>query len=1025
MADKTELELWEELPGITGDDSIPYTNWHEYEVAVEEGKDFVPSIPTIKKMPGRKEYEFSVDSALDTIDLTFNGYIPSKDAIEFFNVIRLVLGEDPEVNSSLMHYFLVDLLFGNIERHQYPYSKEIQDNIRINSRKVAIIASRNSAKSTVITAFFPIYVAITGKVPNFGHLMFIVGFGDSQQAGAKVQANTIRDICEDSAFCKEYFEKMRFTDEECEFIRKGPEKVRKRAFMYKVKGAAGGSVRGIRYKTERPGMILFDDIIKNEADANSDVIMAKLQSMIYLDAENALGGAKGKVVIINTPFNKRDPVYTALESGVWTPVCLPICEKIYEGMPREEYRGAWEDMHSYDRVMERYEDSIGTDTLRGFNQELMLRIADEGSKLIKEGQIQWISRKLLEKQLENYNIYITTDFTASNSKKGDFSATFVWAVSSGGDWFLLDVSLKKLGIEEQYEPLFHMLSKWGSKYGRQVTVGVEIDGQQQINLHVLKKMMIEKNTYFTFARQLGQPFGSEGISRRRAGGKKHEQFMRVHPLFQGGKMFFCEELRDSPDMKELLEELGYITWEAIASTHDDGLDCQVAGSLVLMADGTHKAIEEIVLGDHVKTVSSTGQGYSKANTAIMTGKKVVTDYTLSNGDVLSMTDNHLVMTTDGYVFACDLLPSHNIIQDIEWKKVLLSTEENGSLIKMDDTAVPLELKGGSDSYHSLHTGRIQAYGAVLRCMYTTKTIIKQMTSSVISNYFPKLSIWENMILNSDNGAIVKKRLLKAKKHIARQTTHLSSYMKKYVQSVGSNGVLQQHTRSIVQRNVGLKTIQLVKRLRKNMQLKVYVQQNVKYVVEKLSHTVVKQKHVVVSAWLSTMSLIRKKFNLHASTVVISSQVEKVQLDSVDKRVQSEAVNSIQHIQSVQGYTAQPVCVSKITHPELSTVQKHVNLELDSEIVKYAIANIGDKYTTTNLLGKTNRREELTYNFEVEETNNYMMFSGIVLHNCISMLGQMEVLLPAKAAVSMHKTGSHLMWGFEDEDEEEISGYSGY
>ena len=68
------------------------------------------------------------------------------------------------------------------------------------------------------------------------------------------------------------------------------------------------------------------DIIKNEADAGSDVIMAKLRSMIYSDAENALG-KKGKIIIVNTPFNKKDPVYAALEGGVWTPVCLPVCEK--------------------------------------------------------------------------------------------------------------------------------------------------------------------------------------------------------------------------------------------------------------------------------------------------------------------------------------------------------------------------------------------------------------------------------------------------------------------------------------------------------------------------------------------------------------------------------------------------------------------------------------------------------------------------------------------------------------------------
>ena len=43
-------------------------------------------------------------------------------------------------------------------------------------------------------------------------------------------------------------EKMRFTDEECEFIRKGEGPTKKRAFMFKVKGAAGGSVRVLDIK---------------------------------------------------------------------------------------------------------------------------------------------------------------------------------------------------------------------------------------------------------------------------------------------------------------------------------------------------------------------------------------------------------------------------------------------------------------------------------------------------------------------------------------------------------------------------------------------------------------------------------------------------------------------------------------------------------------------------------------------------------------------------------------------------------
>lgn len=553
---------------VVGDESTPYSNWKAYTDAVQSGKE---PAPVDKKENPNEKYSFLVDEALDNIDLTFNGYTPSEDALKFFNIVRLVLGEDPEVDNGLMHYFLVDLVYGNVTKEQFPYTEEINGRIRFNPRKIAIIASRFSAKSTIITAFMPIVTAVTGNIPNFGDVMFWVSFGDSQQAGAKVQANTIRDICSDSAFCKDYFERMRFTDEECEFIRKGSGPEKKRAFMFKVKGAAGGSVRGIRYKTERPQIFTFDDIIKNEADANSPIIMAKLRSMIYSDAENALG-RKGKIIIVNTPFNKKDPVYAALESGVWTPVCVPICENISLDLTKDEYRGSWEAMKSYEDVMEKYQDAYYGDTLREFNQELMLRISSEEDKLIKDDQIQWYSRALLEKSISNYNIYVTTDFTASNSLKGDFSVVLVWALNSNGDWFLLEATVRKMTIDDQYKPLFAANRRWGAKYGRQLTVGVEIDGQQQLNLHSLKNQMLQYNSFFTFARQIGSPAGKEGISRRQAMGAKHEQFMRVHPLFQNKKIFFPEELRDTPDMKEILNELNYVTYEGIGSKHDDALD---------------------------------------------------------------------------------------------------------------------------------------------------------------------------------------------------------------------------------------------------------------------------------------------------------------------------------------------------------------------------------------------------------------------------------------------------------------------
>ncbi|MCF6331050.1 MAG: hypothetical protein L3I99_05825 [Sulfurimonas sp.] len=553
-----------------------YQNWSEYEAAVKRGDEISPPIVKNRVDPNQK-YKFNVDKALDSIDLTFSDYTPSKEAIEFFILIRLVMGEEPELKNSKMHYFLVDLVFNKIKVEDYPFPDEIRSKIRLNPKKIAIIAARRSAKSTILTTYLPIYVAIKGLIPNFGSVMFWVSFGDSQQSGARVQANSIRDICEESEFCKTYFEKMRFTDEECEFTRKGSGKSSKRSFMFKVKGAAGGSIRGIRYKGERPNILTFDDIIKTEADANSVIIMSKLRSMIYSDAESAMSN-RSKIIIINTPFNKKDPVYNALENGVWTPMCIPMCKEISLDLKKEDFVGSWEAMNNYDWAIERYHDAHYGDTLREFNQELMLRIASEEQKLIKKDQLQWYSRSQIEKNIAGYKIVGTTDYTASNSTDGDFSATMLWAVNHIGAWFLLDMSLKKEGIEEQYEHIFRMVQKYSLLGCSAIEVGIEVDGQQQLNIHALKSAMRLKNIYFSFSKQIGKPYGSEGFSR--VGSSKHGHFMRVHPIFQNKKIYFPEELIGSPDMDELLEELNSVTYTSLTAIHDDGIDCVSAIGLL-------------------------------------------------------------------------------------------------------------------------------------------------------------------------------------------------------------------------------------------------------------------------------------------------------------------------------------------------------------------------------------------------------------------------------------------------------------
>jgi len=515
---------------------------------------------------------FDLDLALDTVDLTFPNYTPTKDSLEFFALMRMVAGEDFEYTTPLWHYFAIDVVFGNVTADQFPYCKEVTDSITVNYKRIAIVASRGLAKSTVITAFLPIYCAIKGKYPNGDKSQFHLLLFASAQGGGRVAAKAVQALCEDSVFCQSYFETMEFTESESRFIRKGTAKVKNRMFLVRYMGIGGG-IRGVRDHTgTRPDTIMFDDVILNSDAAYSDTIMNSIRNTMNADAINALvGGGRGRIISVATPFHLQDPVIETLTGGAYTPVAIPICKEIYEGISEEEFIGAWPSMHPYHAVIEQYNSSVASNSTREFNQERMLRISSDEDRMITDEMIEWYDRKELLKGINNYNIYITTDFTTTSESKADFSGLCAWAINSNKDFFLVDICLRRQGIAEQYEELFRMVNFWSS-HGKAVEVGIEVDGQQKAHIFALKEMMIKRSEWFTFARQKGAKMGSEGILSRATGGNKHERFRMMLPHFQNHHIHFPTQLERTPDMLEMLKQLKYTTWEAFGG-HDDGPDC--------------------------------------------------------------------------------------------------------------------------------------------------------------------------------------------------------------------------------------------------------------------------------------------------------------------------------------------------------------------------------------------------------------------------------------------------------------------
>ena len=460
--------------------------------------------------------------------------------------------------------------------------------------RTAVLCCREFAKSTIIGSFVPLYMAWKGELPGFGKVNYGLYVGDSMRNNVKTTMNTIEQVYLESEWLQTQFESARFTDELVELVRlprtaaeitlyevaiaagKKPTQVpgrSKRKFAMRGVGAQTGT-RGTRSGLQRPQFAIIDDVVPSEAEANSDTILDGIESTIESDVLNALHGAGSFAILIGTPYNKKDPVYSRVESKTWVPVVFPICERIHEDMLPGEFRGVWENRHSYSKVMKRYLDAVNSNKTRSFMQELMLRITSEKDKAIPNDYIEPFNRDDILKNGAAYNWYITTDFTTTGGSGNDFSGMAVWAVSSNNDYFLVDLVLKKMDLALQYNELFRLVNRY-KRYNGMIEVGIEIDGQQKIHLFAIKELMNKKNEYFTIGKQKGGV--REGILSKQSKGGKEGRFSVMVPLFQAGKIRFARELSDSTSMRELRNELDYVTYDEhgrlqFGSVHDDGLD---------------------------------------------------------------------------------------------------------------------------------------------------------------------------------------------------------------------------------------------------------------------------------------------------------------------------------------------------------------------------------------------------------------------------------------------------------------------
>lgn len=478
----------------------------------------------------------SVEEYLNEITYTPDPeYVPSDFALEFVNFIKLVNGEAGEEHKTpVVHYHMLD-------------------NICSKRTNVANMCARGLAKTTLMGEYLILYLAVYGELPNFGKVNLGLYVSDSIENGVKNMRKNLEHRWENSEFLKRYIPVAKFTDIRWEFVN-----VEGHKLVFKGYGAKTG-VRGAKEMGVRPQLALLDDLVSDE-DARSATVINSIEDTVYKAVTYALHPTHYKIIWNGTPFNARDPLYKAVESGAWAVNVYPVCEEF--PCTEEEFLGAWPDRFTFRYVLSMYERAMKAGKIDTFNQELMLRIMSAEERLIEDHEIGWYKRDMVLQNRGAYNFYITTDFANTEQSAGDYSVISVWAYSNNGEWFWVDGVVKRQLMDKNLDDLFRLAQEYKPEQ-----VGIEISGQQKGYIPWIDEQMGSRNIYFTIAQELNST--QRGF---RPSKNKFERFNVVVPLFKLHKIRFPLELRDSPMLREMIDELTLASREKFKSKHDDFID---------------------------------------------------------------------------------------------------------------------------------------------------------------------------------------------------------------------------------------------------------------------------------------------------------------------------------------------------------------------------------------------------------------------------------------------------------------------
>ena len=504
----------------------------------------------------------TVEDHLNDVDYDFKGYVPAKEALMFVNFIKEVNAGSEENETPLIHLKMMDNVFND-------------------EPMVAIMVFRGSGKTTVFAEYLILFIAAFGYLPGFGDVEFILYVTDSIENGVRNLRRNVEFRYENSEFLQKLIPNQRIEvidDRDVSYdmgemdtaIKAGVRFTDVRLELRNYKGktivvrgyGVSTGVRGTKEYGKRPTVAILDDLLSDD-DARSTTVISNVNDIIYKAVDKALHPTNRKIIYLGTPFNARDPLYVAIESGAWKSSVFPVCERY--PVTRDEFKGAWEDRFTFESIRRSHGTAVRVGNISAFYQEMMLRIHSDEDQMIDPNTIHQVeyAEEMVDK--ESCNFYITTDFATSEKDSADYSVIVVWKHNDKDHLVIVDAYLKKSRMNNNIDALFDFVAKYQPQL-----VGIEVSGQQGGFIDWIQSEMRRRGEYFVLAKQKGREHTNDlGIKPNK---QKILRLEAMLSLFNRGQISICKEVVNSRYGKELFQELDLATPRGFLSKHDDATD---------------------------------------------------------------------------------------------------------------------------------------------------------------------------------------------------------------------------------------------------------------------------------------------------------------------------------------------------------------------------------------------------------------------------------------------------------------------